>query len=89
MLAADLQLGAGPLALALAEQARVIVAGAFDGTAPLVAAGAHRFGWKWDQHDLLAAAAAAWRAASWIDWEAFGAAAGPGFGMATQSDRNQ
>ena len=29
MLAADLQLGAGPLALALAEQARVIVAGAF------------------------------------------------------------
>jgi len=72
VLAADLQLGAGPLALALAEQARVIVAGAFDGTAPLVAAGAHRFGWKWDQHDLLAAAAAASRAANWIDWEAFG-----------------
>jgi hypothetical protein len=73
VLAADLQLGAGPLALALAEHARVIVAGAFDGSAPLTAAGAHRFGWKWDQHDLLAAAAAASRAATWIDWEAFGA----------------
>ena len=48
VLAADLQLGAGPLALALAEQARVIVAGAFDGMAPLAAAGAHRFGWKWE-----------------------------------------
>lgn len=72
VLAADLQLGAGPLALALAEHARVIVAGAFDGSAPLTAAGAHRFGWKWDQHDLLAAAAAASRAATWIDWEAFG-----------------
>jgi hypothetical protein len=73
VLAADLQLGAGPLALALAEQARVIVAGAFDGMAPLAAAVAHCFGWKWDQHDLLAAAAAASRAAAWIDWEAFGA----------------
>ena len=72
VLAADLQLGGGPLALALAEQARVIVAGAFDGAAPLAAAAAHRFGWKWQQHDLLAAAAAASRAAAWIDWEAFG-----------------
>lgn len=72
VLAADLQLGAGPLALALAEQARVIVAGAFDGIAPLAAAGAHLFGWKWDQYDLLGAAAAASRAATWIDWEAFG-----------------
>lgn len=72
VLAADLQLGAGPLALALAEQARVIVAGAFDGMAPLAAAGAHRFGWKWENYDLLAAAAAASRAATWIDWEAFG-----------------
>jgi hypothetical protein len=69
---ADLQLGAGPLALALTEQARVIVAGAFDGMAPLAAAGAQRFGWRWEQHDLLAAAAAASRAATWIDWEAFG-----------------
>jgi hypothetical protein len=41
--------------------------------APLAAAGAHRFGWKWEEHDLLAAAAAAARAAAWIDWEAFGA----------------
>jgi hypothetical protein len=73
ILAADLKLGAGPLALALAEQARVVVAGAFDGMAPLAAAGAHRFGWKWEEHDLLAAAAAAARAAAWIDWEAFGA----------------
>ncbi|MBA4104508.1 MAG: hypothetical protein C0485_02035 [Pirellula sp.] len=74
VLAADLQLGAGPLALALAEHARVIVAGAFDGSAPLTAASAQRFGWKWDQHDLLAAAAAAARAATWIDWEAFSVA---------------
>jgi hypothetical protein len=72
-LSADLQLGAGPLALALTEQARVIVAGAFDVMAPLTAAAIHRLGWKWDQYDLLAAAAAASRAAAWVDWEAFGA----------------
>jgi hypothetical protein len=71
VLAADLQLGAGPLALALAEQARVIVAGAFDGMAPLAAAGSHAFHWKWQEYDLLAAATAASRAATWIDWQAF------------------
>lgn len=70
VLAADLLLGAGPLALALAEQARVIVAGAFDEAAPLTAASVHQFGWKWNQYDLLAAAAAASRATGWIDWEA-------------------
>lgn len=78
VLAADLQLGAGPLAVALAEQARVVIAGAFDGRAPIIAAAVHAFGWKWQEHDRLAAAAAASRAASWIDWDSFadGAATG-------------
>lgn len=71
VLAADLQLGGGPLALALAESARVIVAGAFDPTAPLVAAAVHRHGWKWRDCNLLASAIAGARAATWIDWQAY------------------
>lgn len=78
VLAADLQLGAGPLAVALAEQARVVIAGAFDGRAPIIAAAVHAFGWKWHEHDRLAAAAAASRAASWIDWDSFADGAAPG-----------
>ena len=38
ILAADLQLGAGPLVTALAEGARVVVAGCYDGAAPAIAA---------------------------------------------------
>ena len=71
VLAADLQLGAGPLAVALAEQARIVIAGAFDGRAPIIAAAVHAFNWRWQDHDRLAAAAAASRAASWIDWDSF------------------
>lgn len=71
VLAADLQLGAGPLAVALAEHARIVIAGSFDGRAPMIAAAVHAFGWKWHEHDRLAAAAAGSRAASWIDWDSF------------------
>jgi hypothetical protein len=70
ILAADLQLGAGPLALALAEKARIIVAGAFDPMSPLIAASVHAYHWKWHDYDYLAAAVAASRAAGWVDWQA-------------------
>ena len=71
ILAADLQLGAGPLTLALAEQARVIVAGAFAGASAVTAAAVHTHRWKWQDYDLLAAAGAASNAAIWLDWQAF------------------
>jgi len=70
LLAADLKLGAGPLATALAEQARVIVAGYYDAPSPATALAVAEFGWSWDSFDLLAAAALAARAATWFDWQA-------------------
>jgi hypothetical protein len=69
ILAADLQLGGGPLATAWNEQARVIVAGHFDEAAPAMAAAVAKFGWGWDEYDRLAAAAAGARAATWYDWQ--------------------
>jgi hypothetical protein len=65
VLAADLQLGAGPLATAIAEGGRVIVAGCYDGAAPTLAAAVAAFGWSWKQLDVLGAAAGAARAAIW------------------------
>jgi hypothetical protein len=64
VLAADLKLGAGPLATALEEGARVVVAGSYDAAAPLAAAGRLQFGWQWLDFDLLAGAAAAAQAAT-------------------------
>ncbi|MBA3480509.1 MAG: acyclic terpene utilization AtuA family protein [Pirellulales bacterium] len=72
ILAADLQLGAGPMVTALNEHARVIVAGHFDEAAPAMAAAVAKFGWRWDDFDRLAAAAAAARAAAWCDWQPSG-----------------
>jgi hypothetical protein len=73
VLAADLEFGAGPFATALAEGARVIVAGYYDGAAPVLAAAAHQFHWGWKELDHLSCAAAAARAALWphrhaCDW---------------------
>jgi Acyclic terpene utilisation family protein AtuA len=66
--AADLQLGGGPLATALAENARVIVAGCYDDAAPATAYAVREFGWSWKDHDRLAAAAVGARAAQWRHW---------------------
>ena len=68
LLAADLQLGAGPLVAAMAEGARVMVVGCCDGTAPLVAAAVSEFGWNWSDFDRLSGAATAAEAAAWSDW---------------------
>lgn len=64
VLAADLKLGAGPLATALHEGARVVVAGSYDAASPLAAAAKLRFGWEWNQYDQFAATAAAAQAAT-------------------------
>lgn len=73
VLAADLQLGAGPIATALDEQARVIVAGWYDSASPATAAAVHEFGWSWRDYGKLAMAAVAAQAAAWSDWEGAGA----------------
>ncbi len=65
VLAADLEYGAGPFTAALAEGGRVIIAGAYDGAAPAIAAAVNEFGWSWKELDHLAGAAAAARAALW------------------------
>jgi hypothetical protein len=65
LLAADLQLGAGPILTALEEGGRVIVAGCYDGAAPIIAAGVQEFDWSWKSLNPLAGAAAAARAAVW------------------------
>ena len=59
ILAAQLDLGAGPLAMALNEGARIVVSGGYDKAAPMIAAGVCLHGWNWSQHDCLAAAAMA------------------------------
>ena len=69
ILAADLQLGAGPIATALAEQARIVVAGCFDQASPTTAAAVLQLGWSWDDRDSLAASALAAHAAAWCDWQ--------------------
>jgi len=70
ILAADLQLGAGPLVTALAEGARILVGGCFDGASPATASAVARFGWAWTELNRLAGAETAARAAAWRDWEA-------------------
>jgi len=70
VLAADLRLGAGPLIAALAEGARVVVAGCYDPTAPATGAAVHKRNWSWKQWDNLAMAAVAARVAAWSPWPA-------------------
>jgi hypothetical protein len=69
VLAADLQIGAGPIVTALAEKARIIVAGCYDPAGPALASAVTRFGWKWHDLDHLAAAAMASHAAAWRHWQ--------------------
>jgi hypothetical protein len=69
ILAADLQLGGGPIATALAENARVIIAGCYDRAAPAMGFAVATFGLSWGDYDRLAAAAVAARAAEWRNWQ--------------------
>jgi len=65
ILAAQIQLGAGPFATALDEGSRIVVAGCYDPAAPLIAAGVHHFRWNWDRFDALAGAAVAAQLGGW------------------------
>jgi hypothetical protein len=70
LLAADLEIGAGPLVTALAEGARIVVAGCYDSAAPAIAMAKTEFDWSWHDFDRLAVAAVASQAAVWCDWQA-------------------
>lgn len=59
LLAAQVELGAGPLATAWEEGSRMIVAGCYDPAAPFVAAAKSNFELAWDDYDALATVAAA------------------------------
>ena len=66
---AQVHLGAGPLATALADGARVVVAGSYCTSAPFMAMGIDHFGWPWDQYDALAGTAMAAKVAGlgWVE----------------------
>lgn len=55
ILSANAYIGAFPLAEALATRANVVIAGRSTDTALTLAPMVHRFGWKWDEWDKLAA----------------------------------
>ena len=55
-LAAQVELGAGPLAIAWDDGARLVVAGCYDLAAPMIATAVSALGWSWDQTNLLAVA---------------------------------
>jgi uncharacterized protein YjbI with pentapeptide repeats len=61
LLAAHVELGAGPLKTALDEGARLVVAGCYDQAAPLIAAAASGSTLRWDDYDTLATLALASR----------------------------
>ena len=65
VVAADLEIGAGPFAMALAEGARVLVSGCFCPSAPAIAAAAQAHGWSWSDYGRLAGVVAASRGALW------------------------
>jgi len=59
LLAAQVELGAGPLSAALAEGSRFVVAGCYDLSAPAIATAVIALGWSWEQVDDLAQLAVA------------------------------
>lgn len=65
VVAADLEIGAGPFAMALDEGARVLVAGCYCPAAPAIAAAVSKYGWSWDDYGKLAGAVAATQGAVW------------------------
>ena len=58
-LSAKALVGPGPIAKALGEGARVVIAGRYAPAAPLQAASLVQHGWSWEQRDALAGAAVA------------------------------
>jgi len=61
LLSMRVELGAGPLAVAMQEGARIVVAGGYDSTAPLIAGAVIQHDWPWEQLDRLARIAMAVR----------------------------
>jgi hypothetical protein len=59
VLSAQLEIGGGPMATALADGARIVVTGAYDRAAPLLAAAVAGGAAAWHDHDTLAALAIA------------------------------
>ena len=63
LLAAQVELGAGPLATAWEEDSRMIVAGCYDPVAPFIAASRSTLECAWDDYNILAKVAVAAQAA--------------------------
>lgn len=59
VLAAQVEIGGGPLAVALADGARIVMTGAYDRASPLLAAAVAGGTARWHDYDLLAALALA------------------------------
>ena len=59
LLAAQVELGAGPLSTAWNEGSRFVVAGCYDLAAPAIATAVSALGWSWEQVDELAELAVA------------------------------
>lgn len=54
LLAAHVELGAGPITTALTEGARIVIAGCYDVASPLIATAVAALEWRWDQLNELA-----------------------------------
>ena len=59
IVAANVEIGAGPLVAALHEGARILVTGCYDMAAPSIAAGITTHDWSWHDYDTLARMAVA------------------------------
>jgi hypothetical protein len=87
VLSAQVEIGGGPLATALAEGARIVVTGAYDRAAPLLAAAVAGGAVTWHDHDTLAAlAVASEQDGSVIEWSNTGVEVGEQF--ITPNDSN-
>jgi len=59
LVSAHVELGGGPIATALHEGSRIVIAGCYDATAPLLATASAALGWQWDEYNKLAELAVA------------------------------
>jgi hypothetical protein len=86
VLSAQLEIGGGPMATALADGARLVVTGAFDRAAPLLAAAVAGGAAGWHDHDTLAAlAVASEQNGSMIEWSDTGVEVGEPLGTPSES----
>lgn len=53
LVSAHVELGAGPIATAFAEESRIVILGSYDPAAPFVAAGVSAFNFNWDDYESL------------------------------------